>query len=493
MKSVTTGDQQPRQKTPWGLWVLATLALILIATAGWIRYRFGSVVLEQVILHLPLHGEGTGSDNLMVEAVGVCILAPLGLVALVAALVQRRLTGRTRPLPRRRLVAAATAGTAISLGVLLTVVGVPQFAAAQLDGRTFAPYYVTPRTGTLPAHPKNLSTIYLESRENTFSDTELFGHNLLAPLDEATADWARYDGLQQYPGGGWTMAGVVSTECGLPLKSRLLVGGVDPNIFGEQAEEYLPSATCLGDLLANAGYTSIYLGGANTRFAGKDTFLKNHGYDAVQGREVWERSGEDPANISIWGLSDARLFSHARDTVDELRAAGEPFSLTMLTLDTHEPPGLYSSCSTADTDPMATAITCSMRAVAGFLDYLKDSGALADTVVVVMGDHLKATAEGGSFKAELDGTADRTIVLRVWSPEPVQFARPRADQFSMLATSLDLLGLLPSDGRAGLGVSLLHDYPLTCTALELPEDQYQETVTSPSSDLYKELWATPQH
>lgn len=465
-------------------WSLAAVALMLLATAGWIRYRFGSIVLEQFILHIPLGGHvEDGNNDLVIEALVVCILVPLALTGLAIFLRRRR--GWT--LRGRRRVGLPAVGLVVAVSTLLAVIGVPQYVASELDGRTFATYYVAPEIGQVPQHPKNLITIYLESMESTFGNADLFGRNLLSELDDATAGWARYDGLQQYPGGGWTMAGIVSTQCGIPLKSRLLVEGINPNDFGERMESYLPGATCLGDLLTDAGYSATYVGGANTRFAGKDTFLSDHGFTSILGREHWQPQ-EDASNISIWGLADARMFAHAADTVDELRAAGEPYYLSMLTLDTHEPGGVYPSCSTDDANKMATAITCSTRALAGFLAHLKETGALQDTVVVVMGDHLKSTAEGGFYKAELDGTPDRRIVLRIWSPDPVEFSRDRADQFSLLPTMLELLGLDPPDGRAGLGVSFVGQHPVEGTALALDADDYQAVMTSPSSELYSTFW-----
>lgn len=462
---------------------MTALALMLLATAGWIRYRFGKIVFEQFILHIPLGGGGAGDDSLVFEALVVCLLIPLGLVVLAILIRQQR--GWT--LAGRRRVALPSLALAVALGVLLTVVGLPRYVAAQLDGRSFADYYVTPELGATPERPKNLITIYLESMENTYADEGLFGRNLLATLDEATDGWARYDTLMQYPEGGWTMAGIVSTQCGIPLKSRLLVEGIDPNRFGERMENYLPGATCLGDLLAQAGYRNTYVGGANTSFAGKRTFLSDHGYTSIRGRERWE-PGEDPSEVSVWGLSDHRMFAHAAETLDELRATGRPYHLSMLSLDTHEPAGVYPSCETDDAVPMATAITCTSRALAGFLAHLEEVGALEDTVVVVMGDHLKSTADGGFYKTELDGAADRTIVLRIWSPDPVAFTRERADQFSVLPTILELMGFEPPQGRAGLGVSFVGEHGLTGTALELEPEEYDSVVTSPSSDLYRTFW-----
>ncbi len=468
-------------------WLLITLALVLLAIAGWIHFRFGTVSLEQILLNLPTNRESTGNGELVVEGVGIGVGLPLlfAALALLAATMVRR---RRAPRPARRPWALPVLAFATSVAVFLSVAGVPEYAVALLQDRSIAPFYQRPEATANQQRPRNLVTIYLESGENTYGDESVFGQNLLTDLDDATEDWARFDGLEQYPGGGWTMSGLVSTQCGIPLKSRSLTDGMHLNNLGEEVTSYLPGATCLGDVLSARGYTNVFLGGANARFAGKDTFLSGHGYDRVLGLADWESGGEARSQVSVWGLSDRRLFAHAAQQVDDLRAAGDPFNLTMLTLDTHEPGGVFPGCGTADAGAMKTAVACSMRAVSGFIDHLETTGALKDTVVVVMGDHLKATSEGGAFKAELEATPERTIIYRVWSPEQVVFSRDRADQLSVLPSTLELLGLGLPDGRAGLGVSFVNQHPLSGTALQLSEADYRTVVTAPSSGLYRGFW-----
>ena len=270
------------------------------STAGWVYVRFGAVAPDQVLLNLPSDGgEGVGNGSLVTEAAVVCLGLPLAglflawLALRVPGLSPRRLSPRRRP-PRRRVAALPIGAFTVSLTALLTVTGVPQYAAAMLGNGSVAPYYVTPLVDSAPDRPRNLITIYLESIENTYRDPTLFGQNLLATLDEATVGWNSAEGLRQYPGGGWTMAGLVGTQCGVPLKSRLLLPGVNPNEFGEQVDSYLPGAVCLGDVLAAHGYTSVFVGGAHARFAGKDTFLTGHGYDEVLGLSDWEADGRGP-------------------------------------------------------------------------------------------------------------------------------------------------------------------------------------------------------
>ena len=463
-------------------WSLLALSLALLGLAAWIRYRFGSVTFEQILSTLPVGGgEGVGNNDLAVEAALWCLGLPV-LLATVGATVTRRWR---RPVRGTLLLAPGTAAAA-ALGVLLMVAGIPQYAAAHLDPRTVAGYYVTPHVQTRPEQPRNLITIYLESTENSYADVDRFGENLIASQQAATADWAAYD-LHQDPVGGWTMAGIVASQCGIPLKSQLVTGDPTSNSDAEKVERFLPSATCLGDVLEAEGYTNAYLGGAHLRFAGKDTFLTDHGYTRLRGREEWERT-EDPSELSVWGLSDARLFEHAKETLAELRAEGKPFHLSMLTLDTHEPGAVYPSCDATAATPIATALKCSGAALATFLDHLERDGYLEDTVVVVMGDHLKNLADSDQMRAQLSSTEERTLFFRVHSPDPVRFSRPDADQLSVLPTILELLGFGLPDGRAGLGVSFAGQHPVQDTMVAMPEQEYASLLQAPSRDLYETFW-----
>lgn len=471
-------------------WTLLSLTLVLLSSALWIRFRFGPVNLEQILLNLPLAGgEGEGIGGLVVEGVLVGAVAPLAVAAVGILVASRRGPWQPRHLDRHPLLLPILT-VVVSVLVFVQTADLPAYVWAAARNSTFAGYYVTPSTAGSP-QPLNLITIYVESGESSYGDEAVIGENLLADLDRATVGWADDEGLRQYPGGGWTMAGLVADECAIPLRSRLLADGTSLDTFGQGVSHYLPGATCLGDVLAQRGYTSVFLGGSPVSFAGKGTFFLDHGYSQVYGLDQWRAAGEDPAEISPWGLSDHRLFAHAADVVDRLASAQQPFHLSILTLDNHEPAAVYPSCAIGDTEPMRTAIRCSMRAVAGFIDHLRESGALDNTVVVVTGDHLKMDGLGASLGSELHRVADRRILFRVWSPRPVRFGRDGADQLSVLPTTLDLLGLATADGRGGLGVSFVGEHSTSGTALALPDAAYRDVVTAPSTDLYKVFWGVP--
>ncbi|MBL3699757.1 LTA synthase family protein [Leucobacter luti] len=506
-------------------WLLIGFGAVCAGIALWVRRTFGEISIDQLISNLPGGGgEGAGGSGIVVNAVVTGIVVPLAVVGLFAFLVTKSLRAlREHGILRGgRLLAVRILAAALALivpivggGFLGATIGVRDYVAALIHesttGTSLGDYYVAPEvpptlntdaaaagtTAATGAQPKNLILIYLESIENTFADDEVFERNMLAPVQEATAGWDTIPQLQQYDGGGWTMSGIVSTQCGIPLRTANAVGdNTELNELGSDAPvaSYLAGATCLGDVLAGAGYRNVFLGGADASFAGKGAFLESHGTDEVQDLPYWQDLDETEIRED-WGLSDRRLFERAKDKVVQLHDAEEPFALSMLTLDTHEGPRVYGYCDwDSDAEAPMTAITfCSMEQVAGFVDFLGEQGILEDTVVVLMGDHQKMIAEGGSFWNELNGREGRTIFNRVWSPDDIEIVTPGIDQFSVYPTLLELLDIELPDHRAGIGVSALaaDDEVPAGSIRDLDADEYRDIVRSRSVDFYHELWRTP--
>lgn len=503
----------------WGtaivaLWVVTAVSAAFVGIGFWVRRTFGAISIDQLFSNLNGGGEGAGGAGLIIGGVMTGIVIPLGIVLLVAIFVERRRRRWNRAAalgerpnlqrPVRWIAALLALVLPVSAGAYLgAAIGAGDYAQALYRDLTtdfgFDRYYVTPQVSAEPdaggAQPRNLVVIYLESMENTFSDDDLFEKDMLAPVEDVTRGWQTIDDYRQYEGGGWTMSGILSTQCGVPLRSASSTADIselnEMDSADGDAAPYLAGATCLGDVLADQGYRNVYLGGADASFAGKGAFLSTHGYDEIDDLNVWKTEGETEVR-GDWGLSDRRLFAQAKDKVDELHAGDQPFNLTMLSLDTHEGPRLYDYCA-RDTDAVMTSIThCSMQQVAGFVEYLDEQGYLDDTAVVLMGDHQKMIAEGGSFWDELKDLDHRTIFNRIWSPDGLRVAREGLDQMSMYPTLLELTGLELQDHRAGIGVSALtdgSDVPHG-SILDLSAEEYRDLVTSRSSEFYQRLWRT---
>lgn len=492
-------------------WLAVSLGAVLIGSALWIRRTFGAVSVDQLLMNLPGAGgaEVTGAETGYVRSFLLeALLIPMIAVAVVAVLfyLARRRWWAPKPvlheskwaaLRFRKLVpgVAAVAVVAIGASVFLDTVGAAQYVRSQTTTLTMSDYYVAPdldgdvatiQLGEVDEAPKNLVFIFLESIEDQMANTELFEQNMLEPVQQATDGWQSIDNYQMYEGGGWTMAGLVGSSCGVPLRGAGTgENDINSNEIGAEVDDFMPGAVCLGDVLSANGYQNVFLGGADASFASKGKFLTNHGYDEVKDLSTWAEEGE--TEVSAWGLSDRRLMDHAREEIVRLHDSGEPFNLTMLTLDSHEPAHLYENCTQTTEDILESVIRCSMSQVASFIQFMDGMGYLDDTVVVLSGDHPKMVGDGFASLNALATVDNRPVFNRIWSPDELQIARDGVDQLSMFATILDALDLGRDDHRAGVGVSaLVTDSP--GSVLDLNDEQYAEVIQSASRDLYRELW-----
>jgi phosphoglycerol transferase len=447
------------------------LAFTLLAVGHWIARKYGEPTFEQLLYHLQFGANGlVETDPRLIQSfVRNCVGAPLLLAVL--AFVFEKLTVTAHDIGWRATALAVLAivqrSTRIALRgwmsiwyrlfklrlpLLLVLVGAAYFLTqislwghiGQLMGEDIlARYYVEPKTITPPEGPKrNLVLVYAESLETAYSNPALFGEDLLKGLQSpAGHSFAR---LQQTPGSGWTIAGIVTSQCGIPLRPVIF----EPNDVGD-AGAFLPNITCLGDILKAHGYTNVFMGGASLSFAGKDKFLKSHGYDEAWGKEAWQAAGN--FQMSWWGLYDDDLVNQAKKRLDALVAAGQPFNLTLLTLDTHAPDGLMSPyCAQRGGKWLTDNVRCTAELIADLRAHAQKKGYLANTDFVVVGDHLAMVNQ--HFDTLLKHP-DRTV-FNQWHVQPgLTPNRDTIYHFDVFPTVLYSLGFRFPDNRLGLGGS----------------------------------------
>ena len=489
------------------VYLLIWAGLAMLIAAFGIRFFWGEISVNQMLLNLvSVETDGGGGGIVWLGILGIGVV-PLLITALIALLHHRHRRRLRNGAPRRprhhqwimRSIATALVGAVVIGGTtaFATTVGVADYIKAANSPYNIGDYYVEP-TVTSADQKRNLVLIYLESGEQTLADDQLFEKDAFEPLKEVTSSaegWGSVQDFQQYQGGGWTMAGLVSTQCGIPLKGVGSGSSSEPGELEDDGDTYLGGSTCLGDVLSGHGYTSVFLGGANSSFAAKDTFLGTHGYSEQKGLADWRAAGEPEESFrSDWGLSDERLLANAKDKIDELHAeaerTGQPFNLSLLTLDTHEPVHVYDYCDVDTRNNVTSVFSCSMTQVAGFVTYMKDMGYLEDTAVVIMGDHLKHMSAGDAFHEQLDHHDNRTIFNRIWIPGGAAdvMLRPGIDQLSMYPTILEAAGLTLQDHEAGLGVSAFAADVPAGSAQALEPEVYGELLASLSPQFYADAW-----
>lgn len=442
----------PRGRWPAGLVAMLGLLLALLSSVHLVSDRFtGQGIDESVLYHLSVGLAGAG----FAEYLGVMGLAVILLLlsALFGWGMWRLLRRRTFPLsPWWGL---GTVPLLLSAWVVnpgsQALIGVGHHYVLASPAGELPEGYVQPSAPVLAegtSQPKNLVLIYAESLERTYFDEEVFP-GLLPRLSERQHQGLNFTGIDQLPGMGWTVAGMVGSQCGTPL-------GRTPGWTGEGTRgEFLPLAVCLGDLLADAGYTLHYMGGAESDFAGKGSFYRSHGYSRVDGLDELRPRLDDPGYVNAWGLYDDALLPMVAERFDELAGRDEPFVLTTLTLDTHHPDGHVSaSCRDmpyGDGDnAILQAVHCSDRLLDELVEHILSSPHAEDTLVVLTSDHM---AMRNTASDVLDQHPRRNLFLVLGEDvEPRQVER-RGSQLDIAPTLMPLMGFdIPA---LGLGRDLM--------------------------------------
>jgi phosphoglycerol transferase len=294
----------------------------------------------------------------------------------------------------------------------------------------------------------NIIYLYAEGLERTYLDEKLFPG--LAPnLRRLESKALAFTNITGVYGTGWTIAGMVASQCGLPLQ---------PVANANKPGTFMPGAYCLGDILHENGYQQSYIGGASLRFGGKGNFYTTHHFDSVFGRDqLLEALPEDTA-VSEWGIYDETLFPIIEQKLSLIKNQKSPYALIALTLDTHPPHGLPSSVCEGivyldGSDPMLNAVHCSDRLLAQFIENLMKTEAMDNTLIVVGSDHLSLNHTAHDQLVESAKRKNLFFILgeQIDSAVIDRFASP-------LDIAPTLIGLMGADIEAlNLGVDLLGD------------------------------------
>ncbi|MDA7456975.1 LTA synthase family protein [Candidatus Pelagibacter ubique] len=297
---------------------------------------------------------------------------------------------------------------------------------------------------------KNLIIIYAESLENFFSIEEVFGEDLLKSINNIDYNKYSFNNFYQRLGTSWTIAGIVGTQCGIPLSNFMYTKS---NKFTEKVNEFMPNIECLGDILKKEGYKNIFMKSQDAKFAGTQKFLNTHGYDEILDKKYWEK------NMKV--ESDFDLFKSAKQKVLALKNDSKSYNLSILTYDMHIPAeekknlSTYSKiCSNLKGNIYNNNIKCVSLLIEDFINFLISENILDNTVVVVVGDHL-AMRMTPDLNKLLPGSSQhyRTIFNYIFTKDQYKKNREIVFHFDFLPTILHLLDFKFDENRFGLGAS----------------------------------------
>ncbi len=289
--------------------------------------------------------------------------------------------------------------------------------------------------------PKNLILIYAESLERLYFDDQLFP-GLTPHIGSLRGDALEFTNAEQVDGTGWTMAGIVSSQCSLPFNVQYY-DGQEAHIGLAAIDEPFKDEICLGDILGAYGYHTVFMGGAPMFFAGKGKFLKANGFDEVLGFETLKLDLKDYRYRNGWGLYDDTLLEMAAAKIDTLAKSETPYLLSVLTVDTHQPSGhIPKDCIPyAEGDnKILNAVTCNDRIVGTFIKDLLARDDMDDTLIVLFSDHL--SLRNTAYDQLLSKSDERRLAWMVWGKDiaPGQNAA-HATHFDVTPTLLEMMGI----------------------------------------------------
>lgn len=431
--------------------------MLLFSGIWWLADHFtGQGIDELIIFHLraDLSGAGLGEFRTYFIFGALYISAILGL----AVLTYKHCWGGGSE--RGRISYILPVG-ALAVAIILHPLLSDVYRMMRLGEGEGVPdeYYVYDLKKTNLLVKKNIVYIWLESVEATYLDESIFP-GLMPNISSYLRHVLSFGDIRQFAGDSWTIGGLVSSQCGVPLTSYS--GG---NSYAG-IDSFLPGATCLGDVLRQSGYHLEYYGGSASNFAGKGNFFRTHGFDGVFGLDELKEHIPDAERISRWGLYDDDLFDIIIEAFSRLYQRDEPFGLFALTLDTHHPRG-HPSKACANTrykdgsNAILNAVHCVDKLLFDLVSEINELDTRDDTIIVVSSDHLAMP----NTATEMLKTGKRRNLFFVLNSGMKQ---QRVDKQGVLydigPTVLDILG--SDQKRLGFGTSLLDSMSTSLAANE---------------------------
>jgi phosphoglycerol transferase len=148
------------------------------------------------------------------------------------------------------------------------------------DSNDFYGHYVYPSSDKIdPTQNLNLVFIYAESLERTYFNKTAFP-GLMSNLSEKISSRGMdFSNIKQVSGTGFTIGGMVASQCGLPLFTTSRgnsMSGMD---------KFYEGAVCMSDLLHALNFNLTFIQGASLEFSGKGKFYSTHQFGEVLGSE----------------------------------------------------------------------------------------------------------------------------------------------------------------------------------------------------------------
>lgn len=463
----------------WFSAILLFLGIYIILNASMLasNYFTGEGINDAVIYTITSSLSGAGISKYILPAVGL-IVALVVLFGVLSWLLRLRKGHRASQLYSLLAVILAVA----SIKTTPAYQQVASLIKSQVGkgNSDFYTHYKVPGK-QLRGDKPNLVYIYAESLERTYFDEKAFP-GLAPELSKIKDNAYDFSNTEQLPGTEYTIAGMVASQCGIPLFAPF-----DGNASSSLSTFY-PQNVCLGDILKSSGYQNYFYQGASLSFAGKDLFLSSHGFDHLYGYNELKSVVKDPNYRNDWGWYDDTLLDVVFDKYLELAKQNRPFSLFALTVDTHHPDGFISrSCQRKDypyegkPNKSFAAVACSQEHIARLIQRIQATPYFKNTIIVVSSDHLAMNNTAYKYLNQHDRS---DLFFMVRGNDVTSKVLPvKRSTLDNGATVLDAMG---GDNFIGLGRSSLSSTSMVATYLNI-----KDKINEWKPDVIK-LWNFPK-
>ena len=453
-------------------WVVIFLLLfwnfvagLITCSAKWALKTWNHLTADELVFHFraPLEGTNQGMIN---DFIKKCVV-PAVLFAIVVTVILIIIV-----ICEKTEIFWGISGVVLAISVGTSVLSAVNFwnkreFGSNLDkqgqySELIDEFYVDPSTVNIkfPEKKRNLIYIYMESMETTYTDKKNgggFQENYIPELtalaqknEDFSGDDRKLNGGYVVPGTGFTMGAIFGQFCGIPLKTTINANEMSAR------EKFFPDAVGLGDILEQQGYSQVFILGSEAAFAGKKHFFEQHGnFDIIDYNHAKEQKLIPEGYKVWWGFEDRRSFAFAKEKMLELFQNGQPFNMTILTVDTHFEDGyICELCENQwGNNQYANVISCSSRQISEFVNWIRQQDFYQDTTIVLTGDHI--TMDSDFCNSVSDDYKRRVYTCFINSVvQPQQKEKREYTLLDYFPTTLAALGVEIDGNRLGLGTNI---------------------------------------
>ena len=457
-----------------------TLALVIYFVSNYINESFYNITVDQLIYSLK-SAEGT-STTIFIDGAKYVLerIVPIYLFALFVIIIFKKLIKTKTYLlisiknkeikfnlyPFSKIIKFLFVFICLfgSINYVYKEFNLANYFNPNRKTQFFEVYYTDPKKIKLsaPKEKKNLIYIYVESLETSLFSSKNGGNfekSVIPNLEKLAKDNINFSynkklgGASTPFGSTWTVAGMVSSTSGVPLKVP-----IDGNLYSGYGE-FLPGVYTLGDTLKDNGYNNYLMIGSDANFGGRKDYFTYHGnYEIKDYNYAKEKGYIDDDYYVWWGYEDSKLFEFAKKELTEIASKDKPFNFTMLTTDTHFTDGyLESSCGNNFKYKYLNVYNCSDNMIGEFITWIKKQDFYKDTTIVITGDHLSMQANISDMFDE--DRYDRSV-YNVYINSSIKTKNTNNRDFTTFdfyPTTLASLGFEIDGNRLGLGTNLFSE------------------------------------